>query len=198
VAAVWIAGGSSGARAADRAPEFAFQRLTNLPGPELHPDISPDGRQVLYTSKAAGSSDIYLLRVGGARAINLTADSAADDERARFSPTGDQIVFRSSRDGGGLFLMGATGESVKRLTTTGYDPAWSADGRRVAYSTEGVADPYSRSIFAELWTVDVAAGTTSKVSAGDAVQPAWSTPRTGPRPHRSGPSAPRRTPVAWP
>jgi Tol biopolymer transport system component len=38
----------------------------NLPGPERHPDISPDGRQVLYSSRAAGNSDIYLLRVGGA------------------------------------------------------------------------------------------------------------------------------------
>ena len=84
VAAQWIARGSSGAGVADRAHEFAFQRLTNLPGPERHPDISPDGRQVLYTSKAAGNSDIYLLRVGGARAINLTADSKEDDEQARF------------------------------------------------------------------------------------------------------------------
>jgi Tol biopolymer transport system component/serine/threonine protein kinase len=174
VAAQWIARGSSSAGVADRAQEFAFQRLTNLPGPERHPDISPDGRHVLYTSRAAGNSDIYLLRVGGARAINLTANSMDDDEQARFSPTGDQIVFTSSRDGGGLFLMGATGESVKRLTTTGYDPAWSPDGRRIAYSTEGVFDPYMRSIFAELWTVEVAAGTTSRVYVGDAVQPAWS------------------------
>jgi eukaryotic-like serine/threonine-protein kinase len=173
-AGLWFARGSSTDGASDVAPEFVFQRLTNLPGPERHPDISPDGRQALYSSRAAGNSDIYLLRVGGARAINLTASSPDDDEQGRFSPTGDQVVFRSSRDGGGLFLMGATGESVKRLTTAGYDPAWSPDGHHVVYSTEGVDDPYARSIFAELWTVDVAAGTTTRVYAGDAVQPAWS------------------------
>ncbi len=173
--ALWMTGGAvAGGGDADRPPTIALRRLTNLPGPERHPDISPDGRQVLYTSSAAGNRDIYLLRVGGARAINLTAGSADDDEQAQFSPTGDQIVFRSNRDAGGLFLMGATGESVKRLTTAGYDPAWSPDGRRIVYSTEGVFDPYSRSIFAELWTVDVATGQASRLFAGDAVQPAWS------------------------
>ena len=174
VAAQWIAGGGSGSGVAERSQEFAFQRITNLPGPERNPDISPDGRQVLYTSRAAGNSDIYLLRVGGAHAINLTASATEYDGQARFSPNGDQIVFRSNRDGGGLFLMGATGESVKRLTTAGYDPSWSPDGRRVVYSMEGVDDPYARWIFAELWTVEVATGATSKIYAGDAVQPAWS------------------------
>ena len=42
-------------------------------GRRTAPELSPDGRQVLYTSRAAGNQDIYLLRVGGARAINLTA-----------------------------------------------------------------------------------------------------------------------------
>ena len=173
--AQWLTGGSSdGEASADRAPAVTLQRLTNLPGPERHPSISPDGRQVLYTSRAAGNEDIYLLRVGGARAINLTAGSQDDDEQARFSPSGDQIVFRSSRDAGGLFLMGATGESVRRLTAAGFDPAWSPDGKSVAYSTEGVLNPYGRAIFAELWTVEVATGKATRLYAGDAVQPAWS------------------------
>ena len=129
---------------------------------------------MIYTGGVLGSRDIYLLRVGGARAINLTAGSKADNEQGRFSPTGDHIVFRSNRDGGGLFVMGATGESVKRLTTAGFDPAWSPDSRFIVYSTEGVIDPYSRSIFAELWTVEIATGKTSRLFPGDAVQPAWS------------------------
>ena len=159
---------------ATRPAEFVLQRLTELPGAELHPDISPDGRHVIYSSAAGGNLDLFLLRVGGARAINLTADSPADDHQGVISPDGERIAFRSERDNGGIFTMGATGESVRRVTTVGFDPAWSPDGRSLAYATEGVLDPYSRNIRSQLWTADVATGRTAKVSDGDAVQPAWS------------------------
>jgi Tol biopolymer transport system component len=151
-----------------------MRRLTELPGLETQPDISPDGRQLVYTSAAAGNLDLYVMRVGGGRAINVTANSPANDEQAAFSPDGEQLVFRSSRDGGGLFLMGATGESVRRLTDEGYDPTWSPDGKSIAYSTEGVFDPDSRNSDAGLWIVDVATGRKHERLAGDAVQPAWS------------------------
>ncbi|HEY7370341.1 MAG TPA: protein kinase [Thermoanaerobaculia bacterium] len=158
----------------EAAPHFAMRRLTELPGPELHPDLSPDGRSLVYTSAAGGNRDIYLLRVGGDRAINLTASSSDDDQQAAISPDGETIVFRSERDGGGLFLMGLTGESVRRLTNGGYDPAWSPDGKRIAYTMEAVKDPYSREGISELWTADVASGKTTRLLPGDAVQPAWS------------------------
>jgi Tol biopolymer transport system component len=35
--------------------------------------------------------------------------------------------------------MGATGESVRRLTNFGYNPAWSPDGKEIAWATQGVA-----------------------------------------------------------
>ena len=61
-----------------------------------------------------------------------------------FSPDGELIAFRSEREGGGIFLMGATGESVRRLTDFGYEPAWSPDGKEIVYATEGVWSPGSR------------------------------------------------------
>ncbi len=152
-----------------------LRRLTGLPGPERHPHLSPDGRQLIYASAAGGNLDIYLLRVGGDRAVNLTAGSPADDSQGKFSPDGEKIVFRSERDGGGLFTMGATGESVRRLTDFGMDPCWSPDGHRVAFGTEAVDDPYGRLTLSTLWTVELETGKTKQVTTkGDAVQPAWS------------------------
>jgi eukaryotic-like serine/threonine-protein kinase len=107
-AAIW----GRGATVPETPATFTLRQLTELPGPELHPDISPDGRQVLFTSAAAGNRDSYLLRVGGARPLNLTADSRADDHQGAFSADGGQIAFRSERNGGGIYVMGATGESV--------------------------------------------------------------------------------------
>lgn len=82
--------------------------------------------------QSGGNLDIYAMRVGGTRAINLTASSAANDSQPAFSPDGEKLVFHSERDGGGLFVMGATGESVRRLTDARFDPAWSPDGKHVA------------------------------------------------------------------
>jgi serine/threonine protein kinase/sugar lactone lactonase YvrE len=155
-------------------PSFSLMRLTDSTGPELSPSLSPDGKQLLYTAESEGQFDIFLLRVGGARAINLTADSAKADTEPAWSPDGEQIAFRSERDGGGLFVMGATGESVRRLTDRGFNPTWSPDGTRIAFAIEPVADPYSRQISSELWIVDVASGETTRLVESDAVQPEWS------------------------
>jgi Tol biopolymer transport system component len=168
-----LRGTKSPAPVGDAARPFALRRLTELPGAELQPTLSPDGRMIVYASAAAGNLDLYLLRVGGDRAIPLTTD-LADESQAAFSPDGERIAFRSERDGGGLFVMGATGESVRRVTDAGFDPAWSPDGRRLIYATEAVVDPVSRDATSGLWIVEIDTGKRTRLLSGDAVQPAWS------------------------
>jgi Tol biopolymer transport system component len=154
--------------------EGTFTRLTSLPGEELFPSLSPDGDNVVYASREAGNWDICLKRVGGERVINLTEDSPADDTQPAFSPDGEQIVFRSERSGGGIFVMGATGESVKRLTDFGYNPVWSPDGEEILCATESVVQPHNRYTISQLWAVNVASGEKRLVTEGDAVQAHWS------------------------
>jgi Tol biopolymer transport system component len=152
----------------------SLHQVTDAPGAEIDPDISADGRQVVYAARSGGHFDVYLLRVGGGRAIDLTPGSPGDDAQPSFSPDAEQIAFRSDRDGGGIFVMGATGESVRRVTSGGFDPRWSPDGRGLAYASEAVNDPYSRAVRSSLWTVDVASGQATKLWDGDGVQPTWS------------------------
>ncbi len=140
-------------------PELAFTQLTDQPGAEVSPSFSPDGGSFVYAGRASGNWDIYLQRVGGRNPINLTKDSPSDDTTPAFSPDGQRILFRSERSGGGIFVMGATGESVRRLTDFGFGPAWSPDGQEFICSTGDSPRPeYSFTQGTALVVVNLASG----------------------------------------
>jgi Tol biopolymer transport system component len=159
--------------------EATFTQLTFQPGMERFPSLSPDGKWIVYSAAGEGDEDIYLQSVSGQNAIDLTKDSRASDTQPVFSPDGERIAFRSEREGGGLFLMGRTGEAVRRLTRSGFTPTWSPDGRQIGYSTaDSPVTPYSGRGLGELWVVDVGTGASRKISVTGDVQggrqPAWS------------------------
>jgi Tol biopolymer transport system component/DNA-binding winged helix-turn-helix (wHTH) protein len=174
-AAWWMR--SLGGRSGSAVPRNTkFIQLTDQPGQELYPSLAPDGKSFVYASRASGNWDIYSQRVGGKNPVNLTKDSIADDTQPVFSPDGEQIAFRSDRDGGGIFVMGASGENVKRITDFGYNPAWSPDGREVVFAST-IADPASRlSSQTQLFTVNTTTGEKHPITpqSGIAVQPNWS------------------------
>jgi serine/threonine protein kinase/sugar lactone lactonase YvrE len=149
-------------------------QLTDLQGSETSPNLSPDGTFFVYAKSVDGNFDLFLQRVGGGNPINLTAGSPADDIQPAFSPDGQQIAFRSEREGGGIFLMGATGESVRRLTDFGFNPTWSPDGREIAVATEGAFDPTARFSVSQLFRIDVATMQKRTLAVPDGVQPSWS------------------------
>jgi serine/threonine protein kinase len=163
------------ASAQDPVRNATFSQITDQSGIELFPSLSPDGRALVYASRASGNWDIYFQRVGGKNPVNLTRNSEADDTQPAFSSDGDRIAFRSERDGGGIFVMGATGESVRRLTTFGYNPTWSPDGKEIAFASEGITfGPDARAPTSQLWTVNVATGDRKLVLMEDAIGPSWS------------------------
>jgi Tol biopolymer transport system component len=178
-----VAGAFAIGRWAGRAPAhdaaatapLSFRQMTDLPGEERGARLGPAGTAFVYVKTVAGNADIYHQRVGGRNPINLTPDSPDADTTPAFSPDGAHVAFRSERDGGGIFVMGSTGESVRRLTTFGYDPAWSPDGTRIVFSSEDGSNAWSREGIGELSVVSVADGSVQRLpTAGDAVQPSWS------------------------
>jgi eukaryotic-like serine/threonine-protein kinase len=154
-----------------------FIQVTEQPGPELYPSLSPDGQSVVYAARTAGRWDLYLQRIGGTTAINLTSDSAADDTQPAFSPDGQRIAFRSERDGGGIFVSGATGESVRRIADEGFNPAWSPDGSAIVYSTLRFLQPDALFTYAShLAVADVTTGVSRTLTPEGVLplQPHWS------------------------
>jgi eukaryotic-like serine/threonine-protein kinase len=147
-----------------------YSRLTHMEGVERYPSLSPDGKWVVYSS----SGDIHLQSTTGQTVINLTKDALADNRMPAFSPDGESIAFRSERDGGGIFVMGRTGESVRRLTAEGYDPGWFPDSRQVVFASAGPGGPENRTVFSDLWVVSTSGGQPRPFFAGDAVQPSVS------------------------
>ncbi|HEV8376563.1 MAG TPA: protein kinase [Candidatus Polarisedimenticolia bacterium] len=154
-----------------------FTRLTFARGVESQPSVSSDGRSIVYVSSADDTqSDLYLQRVGGENAINLTPDSKQDDWSPAFSPDGQSIAYRSEGEAQGIFVMGATGESAHRVADFGFNPAWSPDGKELVVATEGLTDPTSRNTRSQLWRIDVMSGAKKQIpmQQDDAAQPSWS------------------------
>jgi Tol biopolymer transport system component len=157
-----------------------YKQLTFAEGVEMFPTLSPDGKTFAYVSAQSGNRDIYVQRVDGRTATDVTSDSPADDSEPAFSPDGSQIAFRSERDGGGIFVMGVTGESVRRLTDVGHNPSWSPDGHQIVVATEAVElRPHVHLQRSELWIVNAQTGAKRPLlqahgSETDGMQPSWS------------------------
>ncbi len=152
-----------------------YRRLTNMPGAETQPSLSPDGQTLAFVHLAGSAPAIWIQRAGGHNPIDLTPDCDRESHWPAFSPDGTQIAYGSQCGEGGLFIMGATGESARRLGTFGSNPAWSPDGREIVYSTELVAGPYGRTGTSEIWAIELASGKTRKLSGNlDAIQPSVS------------------------
>ncbi len=159
-----------------------LKQLTFSDGVELFPTLAPDGKSFASVSAQSGNRDIYVQRVDGRTAVNITSDSPSDDSEPAFSADGSQIAFRSERSGGGIFVMGVTGESVRRLTDFGHNPSWSPDGKRIVVATQRVEmQPRNRNDrFSELFLIDTQTGARRPLlqrgatGSTDAVQPSWS------------------------
>src|SRR5262245_21215278 len=169
-AAWWPRGGG-----APPEPRWAqFTRITETAGEETSPSLSPDGTTVVYFARGPNGWDIYSQRVGGRNATVILNDPQHDEGAPAFSPDGTQIAFHRSEGVGGIFIAGATGESVRRLTEIGFDAAWSFDGKHIAFGTEEIGDPASRLGESALYVVDTTGGAPRKAVDGDGVQPSWS------------------------
>lgn len=151
------------------------KRITETPGEEIFPSLSPDGQFIVYASRASGDWDIYLKKIDEPKAVNLTGGNNHVDLEPALSPDGTRIAFRSSREGRGIFLMDRNGKNLAKLTTDGHNPAWSPDGQEIVFAEDRVFDYEGRNRNpSRLFAVNAQTGERRLITDRDAVQPNWS------------------------
>ena len=117
----------------------ALSRLTSDSGQTTHPAVPSDGRLLAFSSDRGpqGDSNIWVRPLDSGEALQLTHHPAADIS-PDFSPDGSRIVFRSWRDGGGIYVIPVLGGQERRIAAGGYAPRFSPDGKWVAYAQDGI------------------------------------------------------------
>ncbi len=142
-----------------RADDGKLLQTLDIPAGELSfPSWSPVSDSIVVSGLAGGRSDLYMVDAGSREVTRLT-DDTWDEKEVTWSPDGKSLAFASDRiapvvlnptkraDGFGrygLYRMDLAARIVHfLLDTSGEDhaPAWSPDGRRLAFITDRSGAP---------------------------------------------------------
>lgn len=114
--------------------------VTETPGYEANPMVSPDGIWVVFEADVDGDMEIYRIPVGGGEPQQLT-DNSDFDSSPCWSPDGSLIAFESDRTGRKhIYVLDPQDPagSVTALTAGDWDdgsPAWSPLGGWIAFES---------------------------------------------------------------
>ena len=152
---------------------------------------APPDRSQGYVWAVYDSYEIYIADEDGSNLERLTSSPGYDAE-ATVSPTGDKIVFTSTRDGDiDLYSMNLDGTGVKRLTDRpGYDGGtfYSWDGKKIVWRAPGKDDDVTKTDYRrllgkglvrpsrlEIWIMDADGGNKRQVTNNGAANfgPFW-------------------------
>lgn len=150
----------------------------------VEPDVSPDGKRIVFSSDRDGRPMIYSMDTDGNNVKRLTI-AGEYNSTPKWSPDGKKIVFAGSdRDATGkshfdLFVMDADGTNMIRLTSArkltngkmadNEDPSWSPDGRHVVFTS-------SREGHHQLYIIDADGENERRITFDkyDYYKPTWS------------------------
>lgn len=123
-------------------PEYLpLTRLTDNNWDDIQPSVSPDGRQVAFSSRRNGYWDIYIWNLETNQTTRVT-DTPAYDGAPCWSPDGQWLAYESYLNDNLEVVI----QSIADLTQpaiqltynpgTDHSPSWSQEGRRIAFVSD--------------------------------------------------------------
>ncbi len=134
------------------------KQLTNEPGYDAEPTVSPKGDKIVFTSTRSGDLELYTMNIDGSDVKQITHELGYDGG-AFFSPDGSKLIFRSSRPKTDdeikeykellaeglvqptqmeLYICNADGSDLRQLTNLGnanWSPFFHPSGEKILFSS---------------------------------------------------------------
>ena len=135
-----------------------LKQLTDSPGYDAEPTVSPKGDLIVFTSIRTGDLELYTMKIDGSDVKQVTSGLGYDGG-AFFSPDGTKLIFRSSRPKTDeaikeykdlllkaqvqptemeLYICNVDGSDLKKITDLGnanWAPFFHPSGEKVIFSS---------------------------------------------------------------
>jgi Tol biopolymer transport system component len=125
-----------------------LRRVTRS-GLAFGPAWSPDGRTIAFarrvpSARMPSTSSLWLMTASGSRPRRLLRSSEGQqDLPGVWSPDGSLLAFtrswydtQTNSSVSAIYLVRPDGSGLRKLSDRASDPAWSPDGRRIAFATD--------------------------------------------------------------
>ncbi len=134
------------------------RQLTNSPGYDAEPTVSPDGKTIVFTSTRSGDLELWTMNIDGSNQTQVTKGLGYDGG-AFFSPDSKKLLFRASRPQGEenqkvykelleqglvqptnmeLYVCNVDGSDLQQITKLGganWAPFFHPSGKSVVFSS---------------------------------------------------------------
>jgi dipeptidyl aminopeptidase/acylaminoacyl peptidase len=129
---------------------------------DVHPQLSPDGRRVAFTTTRSGAWEIWVSDTDGSNTVQITFLGAPTGTGVpHWSPDGRLLVFASDAEGQfDIFVVASAGGKPRNITShpaIEHVPGFSRDGQWVYFSSARTGE-------FQIWKVPISGGEAVQVT----------------------------------